>query len=583
MYVDIIQIKENMDKEKKMDKKSDVTIEDILYQSKKNKTTNNQELIRKAYEYAKEKHKNQLRKSGEPFIIHPIQVAYILAELGLDTSTICAALLHDVVEDTDSTYEEIKGIFNEEIAMLVEGVTKLTNLFKTSEEEQTENYKKMFLAMEKDIRLILLKLADRLHNITTLQHLSRDRQIAIAKETIELYSPIAHKLGMYDLKMKLQDGAFRYLYPEDYEKIKNQLNEIIEKNKQMLEKTKYIIEKELEKEKIIATLNIEVKHLYNIYKKINNKRITINQVKDLFAIKIITDKKRECYKILGIVNTIYNFVPGTFKDYIAIPRNNQYQAIHEILLGEKGIVFELQICTNKMNQIAKYGILNSLPHVEQDKRREEIKFEENLSGIHDSLEFEDMIENPKEFLSTLKTELLDDEIYIFTPKGKIQVLPKGATVIDFAYAIKEKLGNHMIGCKINSVDMPVITKLKNGDIVEIITSENIIHQQKEWLEIVKTAKAKKDILKLLKKDVGKVKEEKCIEIITEDRKNIVLEITKVLTKNDINIILLDTKKEQNKLMITIKIQIKENINFEEIISNLLQIENVKMIYENDQK
>ena len=318
-----------------MNNTKDITIKDIVYMAKmKNKNTDKNKII-KAYEYASFMHKDQKRKSGESYIIHPLNVAYILAELGLDTTTICAALLHDVVEDTTATYEDIKERFGRDVAELVEGVTKLSKLFKTVEEAKAENYKKMFIAMEKDIRVIILKLADRLHNVRTLQYLRRDRQIAISRETIELYAPISHKLGMYDVKMKLQDGAFKYLYPEDYEKVTRELEKNLNQNKMFLEKTRNRIVQELRRQRIFASVRIETKHLFNIYKKMKEKNIKMNEIKDLFSIKIITKGKPECYRILGILNTIYSIIPGTFKDYIAIPRNNMYQAIHEILLRRR--------------------------------------------------------------------------------------------------------------------------------------------------------------------------------------------------------------------------------------------------------
>ena len=456
-----------------MNNTKDITIKNVVYKARiKNKTIDKNTIV-KAYSYALKMHGNQKRKSGEPYIIHPLNVAYILADLGLDTTTICAALLHDVVEDTKATYEDIKESFGEDIATLVEGVTKLSKLFKTAEEAQVENYKKMFIAMEKDIRVIILKLADRLHNVRTLKYLRRDRQIAISKETIELYAPIAHKLGMYDMKRKLQDGAFKYLHPEDYRKIKKEIEKNLNKNKMLLEKTRNRIISELRRQRILANVKIETKHLFNIYKKMRDKNINIGEIKDLFVIKIITKGKAECYRILGILNTIYSIIPGTFKDYIAMPRNNMYQAIHEILLGENGVVFETKICSYIMNKIDKYGITNYFSYMMYDKaKNKEEMFEKNLSGIKDILEVEHLIENPKGFLETLKDEILDDEVYVFTPAGDIKVLPKNSTAIDFAYGIHQEIGDHIKRCIINSIPMPFITKLKNGDIVEIEVGKN---------------------------------------------------------------------------------------------------------------
>lgn len=561
-----------------MNNTKDITIKDIVYRAKiKNRTVDKNKIIR-AYEYASFMHKDQKRKSGEPYIIHPLNVAYILARIGLDTTTICAALLHDVVEDTKATYEDIKERFGEDTATLVEGVTKLSKLFKTVEEAKAENYKKMFIAMEKDIRVIILKLADRLHNVRTLEYLRRDRQIAISKETIELYAPIAHKLGMYDMKMKLQDGAFKYLYPEDYEKVKKELEENLNKNEMFLENTKNRIVSELRRQRILATVKIETKHLFNIYKKMKDKEINMEEIKDLFSIKIITKAKAECYRILGILNTIYSIIPGTFKDYIAIPRNNMYQAIHEILLGEDGIIFEAQICSYTMEKIAKYGITNYFSYMMYDKaKNKEAMFENNLSGIKDSMELENLIENPKGFLETLKDEILDDEVYVFTPNGDIRVLPKGSTAIDFAYNIHQEIGDHIKRCIVNSVSMPFITKLKNGDIVEIEVGKKETNFQEEWLKEVKTAKAKTRMVKLLNRNKQKEKEEKTFEIFAKDRRNLVLEITNTFTKNKINIESLEADVNNDKARIRLTVEERTKIDLRQIIEKLQKIKDVKKV------
>ena len=553
-----------------MSEKCVITIEDVLYQAKRKNRNIDIYKIKKAYLYAENKHKNQYRKSGEPYIIHPLHVAYTLAKLGLDTQTICAALLHDVVEDTDACYGDIEKNFGTEIAQIVEGVTKITELFKSVEEKQAENYNKMFGAMEKDIRIIILKLADRLHNINTLEHLKRDRQIAISKETIELYAPIAYKLGMYELKTQLEDGAFKYLYPDDYKNIVIELEEKKKQKQELLDKTNEKIKQELKRQRITAIVKIETKHLYNIYKKINEKKIGMDEIKDLFAIKIITKQKQECYMILGIINTLYNLIPGTFKDYIATPRNNMYEAIHEIILGEKGVELEVQICSYTMNKIAKYGIINYLPYI----KKEEMNFKKNLSGIHYSLELKKILEDPKEFLTTLKSELLEDEIYIFTPKGDIKVLPKGATAIDFAYSIHDEVGNHMVGCKINSIDMPLVTKLQNGNIVEIITSELKTVPEEEWIEVIKTAKAKNQILKLLQTKKEEEKKSIKIEILAFDRKNLALEITNVFMKNGINIKELQTEVTNNKAKINIVAEIRRMEQVDKLSEELMEIPNM---------
>ena len=555
-----------------MSKALDITIRDVLYEARRNNKNIDKNKIFKAYTFAAEKHKNQKRKSGESYIIHPLNVAYILSNWGLDTQTICAALLHDVVEDTDATYEDIEKNFGEEVASLVEGVTKLSNLFKTVEEKKTKNYKKMFIAMEKDIRVIILKLADRLHNVMTLKYLRRDRQIAIAKETLELYAPIANKLGMNDLKKDLEDGAFKYLYPRWYRIIREELKEKIKENRNKLEETKKEIETELRRQRVWSIVRIETKNLYGIFNKAREKNIkNIEEIKDLFSIKIVTRSKSDCYRVLGIINTIYSLIPGSFKDYIAIPKNNMYQAIHEILIGKSGVMFEARICTYIMNNIARYGITSYFSYVMNNlNKKRNLDFKENLSGIRDSLE----LENPKEFLETLKQELLGDEIYVFTPKGDIKVLPKDSNAIDFAYIIHGKLGNHIKFCKINNKEMPLITKLKNGDIVEIIVNKEKINVQEEWLEEVKTAKAKKEILKLLKKNKQYPKQEKEIEIIANDRENLALEITNVFKENKINIKSLEASVNGKKAKIKIVIEIKAKDNIKNILNEILEIKDV---------
>ena len=555
-----------------MSKALDITIRDVLYEARRNNKNIDKNKIFKAYMFAAEKHKNQKRKSGESYIIHPLHVAYILASWGLDTQTICAALLHDVVEDTDATYEDIEKNFDEEVASLVEGVTKLSNLFKTVEEKKTKNYKKMFIAMEKDIRVIILKLADRLHNVRTLKYLRRDRQIAIAEETLELYAPIANKLGMNDLKKDLEDGAFKYLYPRWYRIIREELKEKIKENRNKLEETKKEIETELRRQRVWSIVRIETKNLYGIFNKAREKNIkNIEEIKDLFSIKIVTRSKSDCYRVLGIINTIYSLIPGSFKDYIAIPKNNMYQAIHETLIGKSGVMFETRICTYIMNNVARYGITSYFSYVMNNlNKKRNLDFKENLSGIRDSLE----LDNPKEFLETLKQELLGDEVYVFTPKGDIKVLPKDSNVIDFAYLIHGKLGNYINSCKINNKEMPIITKLKNGDIVEIIVDKEKINVQEEWLEEVKTAKAKKEILKLLKKNKQYPKQEKEIEIIANDRENLALEITNVFKENKINIESLEASVNGKKAKIKIVIEIKAKDNIKNILNEILEIKDV---------
>ena len=481
------------------------TIEDIVNKMKKNNKKSDIKLIMKAYNYAKENHGDQLRKSGEPYIIHPIQVAYTLAELELDDATICAALLHDVVEDTEVTHQDLTNEFGIEIAEMVDGVTKLSKLnYESVEEAQVENYRKMFLAMGKDIRVIMIKLSDRLHNMRTLKYLSRDRQIANAKETMDLYAPLANRLGIYSLKWELEDLSFKYLYPEEYREIVEGIDRKREERLQFIDKIEEQIKQELKKQKIEAEITGRAKHLYSIYRKMKRDNITLDQIYDLFALRIIVNSVKDCYAALGVVHELYNPMPGRFKDYIAVPKPNMYQSLHTTLIGEKGTPFEVQIRTWDMHRIAEYGIAAHWAYKEasfaKGKKANVKVSEDKLAWLRETLEWQKDMQDPQEFLNTLKTELFEDEVYVFTPKGDIKVLPSGSTPIDYAYSIHAEIGHHMTGCKINSKMMPIITKLHNGDIIEIITSDNAKGPSRDWLKFIKSSTAKNKINAWFKKN-----------------------------------------------------------------------------------
>ncbi len=481
------------------------TIEDIVNKMKKNNKKSDIKLIMKAYNYAKENHGDQLRKSGEPYIIHPIQVAYTLAELELDDATICAALLHDVVEDTEVTHQDLINEFGIEIAEMVDGVTKLSKLnYESVEEAQVENYRKMFLAMGKDIRVIMIKLSDRLHNMRTLKYLSRDRQIANAKETMDLYAPLANRLGIYSLKWELEDLSFKYLYPEEYREIVEGIDRKREERLQFIDKIEEQIKQELKKQKIEAEITGRAKHLYSIYRKMKRDNITLDQIYDLFALRIIVNSVKDCYAALGVVHELYNPMPGRFKDYIAVPKPNMYQSLHTTLIGEKGTPFEVQIRTWDMHRIAEYGIAAHWAYKEasfaRGKKANVKVSEDKLAWLRETLEWQKDMQDPQEFLNTLKTELFEDEVYVFTPKGDIKVLPSGSTPIDYAYSIHAEIGHHMTGCKINSKMMPIITKLHNGDIIEIITSDNAKGPSRDWLKFIKSSTAKNKINAWFKKN-----------------------------------------------------------------------------------
>lgn len=502
------------------------SIEDIISLVKQKKRWADTKLIIKAYNYAKEKHGTQCRKSGEPYIIHPVQVAYILADIGLDEATICAALLHDVVEDTDATHEDLVRDFGEEIANMVAGVTKLGELRyqASTEERQVENYRKMFLAMGKDIRVIIIKLADRLHNLRTLKYLRRDRQIANAKETMELYAPLANRLGIYSLKWELEDLAFKYLYPEEYRELVEGIDKKREERLQFIEKIMDDIRGQLKKQKIEAEVTGRAKHLYSIYRKMKRDNKTLDQIYDLFALRILVNSVKDCYAALGVVHEMYSPMPGRFKDYIAVPKPNMYQSIHTTLLGEKGTPFEVQIRTWEMHRIAEYGIAAHWAYKEANygKKGKQVVTvtKDKLAWLRETLEWQQDMKDPQEFLNTLKTELFEDEVYVFTPKGKILVLPRDATPIDFAYSIHEEIGNHMVGCKINSKMMPIITKLQSGDIVEIMTSDSQKGPSRDWLKFIKTTKAKSKIQSWFKKEQRSENIEKGKDLIEKEIKRI---------------------------------------------------------------
>lgn len=503
----------------------EINIQEVINKRKQHSRRVDTKLIMKAYNLANEKHKEQKRSSGEPYIIHPINVAYILADTGLDDSTICAALLHDVVEDTEVTDEDLRKEFGDEIADMVAGVTKLgTMLFETVEERQVEDYRKMFLAMGKDIRVILIKLADRLHNMRTLKYLKRERQIANAKETMEIYAPLANRLGLYSMKWELEDLSFKYLYPEEYHELVAGIDRKREERLKFIEKIMDDIRVALKKQHIEAEVTGRAKHLYSIYRKMKRDNKTLDQIYDLFALRILVNSVKDCYAALGIVHELYSPMPGRFKDYIAVPKPNMYQSIHTTLLGEKGTPFEVQIRTWDMHRIAEYGIAAHWAYKEASYfsgKKQAVKVEEDkLAWLRETLEWQKDMQDPQEFLNTLKTELFEDEVYVFTPKGAIKVLPRGATPIDFAYSIHEQIGHHMTGCKINSKMMPIITPLNSGDIIEIITSENSKGPSRDWLKFVKSTKAKNKIQSWFKKSQKDENIEKGKDLIEKEIKRI---------------------------------------------------------------
>ena len=522
-----------------MSEVTDASISDILYELKRRKRKANLRLVSKAYEFSYKKHEGQVRKSGEPYIIHPLNVAYILTTIDMDEQTICAALLHDIVEDTPVTHQDIINEFGEEIATLVEGVTKLTQFQQniTVKEQQVEDYRKMFLAMGKDIRVILIKLADRLHNMRTLKFLTRDRQIAISKETMELYAPLANRLGLYSLKWELEDLAFKYLYPEEYRELVEGINRKREERLTFIEKVMDKIRYEIRRQHIDAEVTGRAKHLYSIYKKMKRDNKTLDEIYDLFALRILVNSVKDCYAALGVVHELYNPMPGRFKDYISVPKSNMYQSLHTTLIGEKGTPFEIQIRTWDMHRIAEFGIAAHWAYKEANNKGTKTVVsvgEDKLSWLRESLEWQKDMQDPDEFLNTLKTELFEDEVYVFTPKGDIKVLPKDSTPIDFAYMIHEQIGHRMTGCKVNSKMIPIVTKLKNGDIIEIITSDTTKGPSRDWLKYVKTTIAKNRIRQWFKRAEREENIEKGKDLIEKEIKRIGMTQTELYKQEYVN-------------------------------------------------
>ena len=454
------------------------------------------EVIQRAYEYADEKHKNQLRKSGEPYIIHPLAVAEIVAEIGLDTDAITAALLHDCLEDTDASFEEISRMFGETVANLVEGVTKLTRVqYSTMEEQQMENLRKMFMAMSKDIRVILIKIADRLHNTRTLQYQTPAKQISKSMETMEVYAPLAHRLGMQKIKWELEDTSLQYLDPEGYQEIIDYLKKNEDSANSFMNAIQSKITDRLASVGIHGSIYGRIKHTYSIYRKMRAQNKTIDELYDLYAFRVIVDNIADCYNVLGHIHDLFNPIPGRFKDYISTPKPNMYQSLHTTVIGSQGIPFEVQIRTWEMHQTAEYGVAAHWKYKQHAGEGSEKEFE----WVRRLLENQQDVE-ADDYIHSLKVDMFDDEVFVFTPKGKVISLPAGSTPIDFAYAIHSAVGNSMVSCKVNNRIVTFDYPLQNGDIVEVVTSKAAHGPSRDWMNIAKSSEARNKIRQWFKKE-----------------------------------------------------------------------------------
>ena len=498
--------------ESELEQPDDFTSPEILYTEliksvRKYMPNDDISLLERACMTAKNAHMDQVRKSGEPYIIHPLCVAIILADLELDQDTLIAGILHDVVEDTILTTDNVRHTFGDEVATLVEGVTKLTQITWTSDklEIQAENLRKMFLAMAKDIRVILIKLADRLHNMRTLHYMSAEKQKEKARETLDIYSPIAQRLGISKLKVELDDLSLRYLEPEKYKELEENIELRKDARERFIDQMVSDIASHMEEAGIKATVNGRVKHFFSIYKKMVNQHKTLDQIYDIFAVRIIVDTVKDCYAALGIIHEIYKPIPGRFKDYIAMPKPNMYQSLHTTLISGTGQPFEVQIRTYEMHRVAEYGIAAHWKYKESggSKVRATSSDDEKMNWLRQILEWQKDTSDNKEYLNFIKSDLnlFEDNVYCFTPTGDVQNLPSGSTPVDFAYSIHSAVGNKMVGARVNGKLVNIDYKIQNGDRIEIITSQNSKGPSRDWLNIVKSSQARSKINQWFKSEL----------------------------------------------------------------------------------
>ena len=501
--------------------KAPVTIEGIIAAVKKYEPKANTRLIRRAYDLAKAAHKGQTRVSGEEYIIHPLHVAQILTELHIDDVTISAALLHDVVEDTIYTNEQIADMFGEEVAMIVDGVTKLGRIkYKSKEEVQLENYRKMFLAMAKDIRVIMVKLADRLHNMRTLKYMREDKQKRIAKETIEIYAPLANRLGISNIKWELEDLCLRYLEPETYYDLVENVKQKRRERQAFIDTSIEQIREKLEAANIKADINGRAKPFYSIYKKMKRDNKSISEIYDLSAIRVLVESVKDCYGVLGVIHAMWKPIPGRFKDYIAMPKSNGYQSLHTTVMT-RGYPLEIQIRTYKMHQVSEYGVAAHWKYKEAGKGATAGNaVDQKMNWLRQMVNLQQELSDPKEYFEALKVDIFSDEVFVFTPKGDVVDLPKGSNPIDFAYRIHTEVGHHCVGAKVNGKMVPLEYKLKNGDIVSVVTNKANNGPSRDWLNIVASSETRSKIRSWFKKERREENIERGMELIKGEAKRL---------------------------------------------------------------
>jgi GTP pyrophosphokinase len=469
------------------------TMDDVIAEASRHRPGLNETLLRRAYETAEAAHEGQLRSSGEPYVTHPVAVAHFLASLQLDVETLAAAILHDVPEDTELTLADIEKRFGREVARLVDGVTKLSKFgsARTMEEQQAENIRKMFMAMAEDVRVVIIKLADRLHNMRTLQHLAPEKQARISRQTMEIYAPLAHRLGMWQIKWELEDLSFKYLEPKKYRQLVDMLADRRRAREGFVSKSIGILRKELGKVGITAEISGRPKHLYSIARKMERKGADFTEIYDLNAVRVLVDDVKDCYAALGVVHSLWRPVPGQFDDYIAMPKANMYQSLHTAVIGPEAKPLEVQIRTYQMHEVAEAGIAAHWRYKEGS--RGDRKYDEKLAWVRQLMDWQREVVDPTEFVEGLKLDVFQDQVFVFTPKGDVKDLPRDATPLDFAYRIHTDVGHRTIGAKVNNRLVPLDYKLRNGDIVEIVTTKAAHGPSRDWLNIVRTSHAREKI------------------------------------------------------------------------------------------